>query len=197
MVVRLAADDAATPAAFWSTIRSGGLVVYPTGTLYGLGADVFNASAIKRLQAIKGRKGPFSVLVGSLDQLQHYALVSQPVAGKLVDMVPGPYTVILKPAPAAAFPAALMGRGGMVGFRLDDHPFLRRAFEQEAGVVTSSSVNRAGRTPLRRPDEILDQFGERIDLLVDAGTLKRSQGSTVIDVTTTPWTVLRSGDGQL
>ena len=197
MAVRLAADDVGTPAAFWSTIRSGGLVAYPTGTLYGLGADVFNAAAIKRLQTFKGRKGPFSVLIGSLGQLQHYALVSQPAAGKLVDMLPGPYTVILNPAPAAAFPAALLGRGGKVGFRLDNHPFLRRVFEHAPGVVTSSSVNLAGQPPLRRPDDILDQFGERINLLVDAGTLKPSEGSTVIDVTTTPWTVLRQGDGKL
>lgn len=194
---RLAANDPDAATNFWQTIRDGGTVVYPTDTLYGLGVDSTNPAAIRRLQLIKGREGPFSVLIGSLERLQDYALVSPAIAGNLVDMLPGPFTIVLRPAPDLQLHPCLIGPGGKVGFRVSGHPFLQGAFSQASRLVISTSVNRPGEPPLQDPDLIQSGLGAAIDLLLDAGPLPHSRGSTVVDVTSDPWKVLRQGDGKL
>ncbi|MEE9162497.1 MAG: L-threonylcarbamoyladenylate synthase [Candidatus Neomarinimicrobiota bacterium] len=194
---RLAANAPDAPIKFWQTIHGGGLVVYPTDTLYGLGADSTNPAAIRRLQLAKGREGPFSVLVGSLESLQDFALVSPAIAGKLVEMLPGPFTIVLRPAPDLQLHPALIGPGGKIGFRVSSHPFLQGVFSRDSEPVISTSVNQPGQPPLQVPDLIESGFGSSIDLLLDAGTLPPSGGSTVVDVTRDPWKVLRQGDGKV
>ena len=194
---RIAATDPAAPALFWRTIRAGGLVAYPTDTLYGLGADAENHTAAEYLAEVKGREGPFSVMVGHLEQLEEYGLVSQEIADKLAAMLPGPYTILLPPRCPEKLSPAIMGPGGKVGFRVPRHPFIPAAFQQARGLVTTTSVNRAGQPPLQDPEAIQDQFEGQIGLLVDGGILPPSRGSTVVDLTTAPWRVIRQGDGKL
>ncbi len=201
---RIADTDPAAPALFWRTIWAGGLVAYPTDTLYGLGADAENHTAAEHLAEVKGRKGPFSVMVGHLEQLEEYGLVSQAIADKLAAMLPGPYTILLPPRRPEKLPPAIMGPGGKVGFRVPRHPFIPAAFpygslrdQQARGLVITTSVNRAGQPPLQDPEAIQDQFEGQIDLLVDGGILPPSSGSTVVDPTTAPWQVIRQGDGKL
>ncbi len=194
---RIAATDPAAPALFWQTIRAGGLVAYPTDTLYGLGADAENHTAVEYLAEVKGREGPFSVMVGHLEQLAEYGLVSQAIADKLPGMLPGPYTILLPPRRPEKLPPAIMGPRGKVGFRVPRHPFIPAAFQQARGLVITTSVNRAGQPPLQDPEAIQDQFEGQIGLLVDGGILPPSRGSTVVDLTTAPWRVIRQGDGKL
>ncbi|MBA7469889.1 putative protein YciO [subsurface metagenome] len=194
---RIAANDPAAPAMFWQTIRSGGLVVYPTDTLYGLGADAENRAAAERLAKVKGREGPFSVMVGHLEHLEEYGLVSPQIADKFINMLPGPYTILLPPRHPEQLSALVKGAGGKVGFRVPGHPFIHKAFQLAKGLVITTSVNHAGQPPLQDPAAIQDQFEEQIDLLIDSGILPPSKGSTVVDPTTTPWQVIRRGDGRL
>lgn len=182
---------------FWQTIRSGGLVVYPTDTLYGLGADAENRAAAERLAKVKGREGPFSVMVGHLEQLEEYGLVSPQIANKFINMLPGPYTILLPPRHPEQLSALVKGAGGKVGFRVPRHPFVQEAFQSAGGLVITTSVNHAGQPPLQDPAAIQDQFEDQIDLLIDSGILPPSKGSTVVDPTTTPWQVIRCGDGRL
>ena len=194
---RIAATDPAAPAMFWQTIRSGGLVVYPTDTLYGLGSDAENRAAAERLAKVKGREGPFSVMVGHREQLEEYGLVSPQIADKFINMLPGPYTILLPPRHPEQLSPLVKGAGGKVGFRVPRHPFIQEAFQLAKGLVITTSVNHAGRPPLQDPAAIQDQFEEQIDLLIDSGILPPSKGSTVVDPTTTPWQVIRRGDGRL
>lgn len=194
---RVAATDPSASERFWQTIQAGRLVVYPTDTLYGFGVDALSLPAIKRLMAVKGRTGPFSVMVGHLDQLSEYALVSPQIHDKLVQMLPGPYTIILAPRKPEAFPEPVMSPDGMVGFRVPRHPFIQAAFRQSRGLVITTSVNRTGQPPLQDPETIIDSFGHDIDLLIDGGPLPDSRGSTVVNPATQPWQVIRQGDGKL
>ncbi|UCD38126.1 MAG: threonylcarbamoyl-AMP synthase [Fidelibacterota bacterium] len=196
-MIRVAASDPTAVTIFWQIIRSGGLVAYPTDTLYGLGADAFSQSAAARIAAVKGRGGPFSVMVGDLDQLGEYALVSAEIADKLVGMLPGPYTIVLSPIQPERLAPVVEGPGERVGFRIPDHAFIQAAYQRDRGVVISTSVNRTGEPPLQNPDDIQKLFSEEIDLLVDAGSLPHSLGSTVVDPATEPWRVIRQGDGRL
>ncbi len=194
---RIAANDPAAPAMFWQTIRSGGLVVYPTDTLYGLGADAENQAAAERLAKVKGREGPFSVMVGHLEQLEEYGLVSSQIADKFINMLPGPYTILLPPRHPEQLASLMKGAGGKVGFRVPGHPFIHKAFQLAKGLVITTSVNHAGQPPLQDPEAIQATFASEVDLLVDDGKLPPSRGSTIVDLTTTPWQVIRRGDGRL
>jgi len=194
---RVAATDPIAPVMFWQTIRAGGLVAYPTDTLYGLGADAENHIAAVYLAEVKGREGPFSVMVGHLEQLEEYGLVSTEIADKLAGMLPGPYTILLPPRHPEQLASLVKGAGGKVGFRVPEHPFIHKAFQLAKGLVITTSVNRAGQPPLQDPVAIRDQFEEQIDLLIDSGILPPSRGSTIVDLTTTPCQVIRQGDGRL
>lgn len=193
---RITATDPAAPALFWQTIQAGGLVTYPTDTLYGLGADALDQAAAERVAQLKGREGSFSVMVGDLEQLQEYALVSPEITDKLVNVLPGPYTIILPSRHPEKLSSPVKGPGGKMGFRVPGHPFIAEIFRREKGLVITTSINRTGQPPLQDPEAILDQFEGQIDLLVDAGPLPASQGSTVVDATVEPWQVLRQGDGK-
>jgi len=192
----IAATDPAAPAMFWQAIRAGKLVAYPTDTLYGLGTDAANRPAVERLAEVKGSRGPFSVMVGQLKDLREYALVSPEITAKLINMLPGPFTIILPPHLPETLSSPVIGSGGKVGFRVPGHPFIKAAFQHAKGLVITTSVNRAGQAPLQDPEAIKGQFEGQIDLLVDAGLLSPSKGSTVLDATVQPWEVLRQGDGK-
>jgi L-threonylcarbamoyladenylate synthase len=182
---------------FWQCIAPGGLAVYPTDTLYGIGADATRHTAVENITKIKGSKGPFSIMIGTLSQLHEYALVPEEITVKLETMLPGPYTVLLTPRFPEALSALVVGETGKVGFRIPDHPFIQSVFRGRVSPVISTSVNRTSRAPLQNPDEIEDQFGNQIDLLVDGGILPPSLGSTVLDPAAEPWRILRQGDGRL
>ena len=194
---RIRHDDPAAVALFWDTLRSGGVVAYPTDTLYGLGADATDERAVGRVILLKGRPGPYSVMLGSANQLPEYASVSAAVADKLFAMVPGPYTFLLHPVDPARFAPQVVGPGLRVGFRIPLQPFIQRAYRGSALPVVTTSINHTGHTPLTDPREIEETFGDQIDLLIDAGPLPPSKGSTIVDATVTPWQVTRPGEGGL
>ncbi len=180
---------------FWQTIEAGGLVAYPTDTLYGLGVDANNEAALERLVRVKGRPGPFSVLVGRYEQLTEYALIPPHLANKLSHVLPGPYTFLLPARKAGTFSPGLAGPDGRIGFRVPDHPFLHDVYRYLSNPVVTTSANRVGEPSLQDPQAIAEQFA--LDLLIDGGSLPPSKGSTVIDPAVSPWRIIRPGDGRL
>ena len=193
---RVKTNDPDAQRLFWHNIADGGLVVYPTDTLYGIGADALNHAAVNRVAALKGKTGPFSVMISNLAQLHEYALVPEEIAVKLEGMLPGPYTLLLPPRFPDTLSPNVVSEEGKVGFRIPLHPFIQSVFRGRITPVISTSVNISAEPPLQQPDEIENQFGRSIDLLVDAGNLSPSRGSTVLDPTTVPWRILRQGDGK-
>jgi L-threonylcarbamoyladenylate synthase len=194
---RVLVDEPDTQRLFWQSIAAGGLVVYPTDTLYGIGADATNHSAVERIAALKEKPGPFSAIIGDITQLQEYALVPDEITIKLEGMLPGPYTILLLPRFPESLSSLVVSVEGKVGFRIPNHPFVQSVCRAGITPVISTSVNRTTQNPLQDPDEIEDQFSDYIDLLVDDGKLAPSQGSTVLDTTREPWRILRQGDGKL
>ncbi len=182
---------------FWQTIEAGGVVAYPTDTLYGLGVDAGNGVALDLLALVKGRPGPFSVMVGRYEQLTEYALIPPQLANKLSHMLPGPYTFLLPAREMNSLPPKLISPDGRIGFRVPDHPFLRDVFRYQSGLVVTTSANRVGEPPIQDPKAIAEQFHDAIDLLIDGGGLPPSKGSTVIDPAVSPWRIIRQGDGRL
>ena len=174
-------------------LAQGGVIVYPTDTLYGLGCDIFSESGIERIWQIKGRSArkPISMVCTNLKQVHEYAVIDEYASRLMKQVLPGPFTIVLPATPKA--PPSVCSEKGRVGIRI---PRCQMALDLAANLgrpITSTSVNKAGQPPLTDPKEIARIFFE-LDAIIDAGELSGS-GSTVIDVTGEEINVIREGVG--
>ena len=165
-------------------LKRGGVVAYPTETIYGLGVDAFNEIAIKRLLEIKGRPvaKPVSVLVEDTEMLRRVVARIPATAKSLMEKFwPGPVTMIF-PA-SEAVPPILTAHTGTVGVRISPHPFVEQLFRFFNAPLTSTSANISGGSSLVEPEDIRRTFGGRIDLVISMPESMGGVRSTVIDVT--------------
>ncbi len=164
-------------------LSNGGIIVYPTDTLYGFGVDATNEAAINRLNQIKGRIGPISVMAPNIE----IAVSWMDIEDNQVDLVPfylgGPKTFIAK-ANQNTVSQLIMGDGNTIGIRIPDNSFCNAVSAKFAKPITSTSVNRTNSAPLNDPKSIIKEFGNEIDLMVDAGTLPEKKGSTIYRLNT-------------
>ena len=165
-----------------AALRRGGIVVYPTETLYGLGVDATNESALRRLVALKGREEgkPISVLVSDDAMLHTVAAEVPPAAARLMRRFwPGPLTLAL-PA-KAALSRILTGGGTTIGVRCSSHPLAAALVSGLNRPVTTPSANPAGAAPPVDVEQARRYFGGAVDVYLDGGTLPGGVGSTVVE----------------
>ncbi|MBI4598085.1 MAG: threonylcarbamoyl-AMP synthase [Candidatus Omnitrophica bacterium] len=169
--------DAPDPAAIAEAaqiLRGGGLVSFPTETVYGLAADLTNPKAIDRLNQVKGRPPdkPYSWHVHSIEQMRQHVAAVPPLAEQLMQRYwPGPLTIVM--------PA---NDGKIIGFRLPDHP-IAQAFLKTCGVpVAAPSANRSGSPPPTDAKEVLAALDGDIDCILDAGPTRLGRESTVVEI---------------
>ncbi len=173
-------------------LGAGGVIVYPTDTLYGFGADASNAPALQKIYELKERDPVklLLVMVADMEMAERYFVVT-PEARALADaFLPGALTLILKRNPNE--PQDFFPRAESIGMRIPNQPFclaLSRAFGKP---ITSTSVNKSGEPSMTDPDMIASTFGEGIDVLVDAGSLSNPP-STIVDCTENAPRVIREG----
>src|SRR3989338_4881705 len=168
------APDPAALAEAAAVLRAGGLVAFPTETVYGLGADATNPKAVERLNQVKGRppEKPYSLHLHQAEQMRPYVSSVPAAAATLIERFwPGPLTVVLP------------GKDGKtVGFRLPDHP-VARAFLKACGVpVAAPSANRSGSPPPTDAQEVLAALDGAVDCLLDGGPTRFGRESTVVEV---------------
>jgi L-threonylcarbamoyladenylate synthase len=173
---------------------AGGIIAYPTETVYGLGVDAMNPEAIKRLAGVKGRAGekPFSVLVANnLEAGMLAKRISKATALLMDHFWPGPLTLVLQASRRAS--SELLGGGNTIGLRFSSHPVSRllRLFSEHP--VTATSANTAGDEPARTATDVEAALGKQVDLILDAGETPLGLPSTVVDVTGDRAVVLRVG----
>lgn len=177
-----------------SILRKGGLVAFPTDTLYALGADASNPLAIERLFAAKGRsrKAPIPLLVADL-------MMAIQLVGELPDAAvrlanrywPGPLTLVLW-APRGISTLLTAGTG-RIGLRVPDAAVALALIRRFGSPVTGTSANRSGGKDPLDADEVLRQLGDRVDLVLDEGPVAGGSSSTVVDVTISPPVIVRQG----
>lgn len=161
-------------------IQRSGLVAIPTETFYGLGVNPFDARAVDRLRAVKGREDakPILVLVGSVNDLSSFVEHVPPVASILIEVFwPGPLTILF-PA-RASLPLALTAGTGLVGIRLSSCQPLCELLTR-VGPLTGTSANRAGAAPARTAETVQQALGDAVDLILDAGPTPGGLPSTVV-----------------
>jgi L-threonylcarbamoyladenylate synthase len=175
-------------------LEDGGVIGYPTETVYGLGADAYNEEALERVFKIKGRETgkPISVLVASMEMLEEITTRIPPVAiGFIRDHWPGPLTIIFEASKTCS--PALMGDSRKIGVRISPHRVPQRLLETLKRPITSTSANLSGMPSLSDPQELYRVFCGEIDLVLDAGETEGGGVSTVVDVTVSPPRVVRKG----
>jgi L-threonylcarbamoyladenylate synthase len=198
-MTRLLAVDPAepSPAALTTAadvLRGGGIVAFPTETFYGLGAAALHAAAVRRIVEVKGRPEgkPLLVLVDSIAMVYAVALTLSAEARALMARYwPGALTLVLRARPEV--PDAVTAGSGTVGVRLSPHPVARALVHALGAPVTAPSANRSGGPAPTTAAQVLADFRDRIDLVLDGGPTAGGEPSTVLDVTVDPPRLVRAG----
>ncbi len=175
-------------------IRVGGLVVYPTDTLYGIGASAFNRRAITEVYEIKKREGkkPLLLIVESVDAIKLLVQDVTPLAEKMMETFwPGPLTMIFKASDL--LPDLLTREEKTIAVRVPASALCMSLLRLSGCPITATSANIAGlRTP-KTISDIKDQLGPGVDLFLDAGELPETKPSTLVDVSEGTPKLLREG----
>lgn len=175
-------------------LAGGGLVIFPTETVYGLAADALSQEAVLRVWEVKGRPAdkPLPVQVANVDGLR---LLWREVPDDLLPLInafmPGALTLVYWRS--ALVPDVVTAGADTVGVRIPDHPVALALLRAFARPIVAPSANLSGDPPPRRVEEIPSLLLERVDLVIDAGDTGGGVPSTVLDVTVRPARVLRAG----
>jgi len=191
-IVNADAEGALTEAV--DVLKDGGVIVYPSDTVYGLGAAASDAQAVERVFAVKGRdtEKALSLLLADVTDLAPLCGEVPLLASVLARRYwPGPLTLVLRRS--AGFESAALGGGDTVAVRVPDHPFLRDLIRALGEPITGTSANRSGRPASRSAQEADRELGDAADLIVDGGPSGIGPESTVVDVTGEIPLVLREG----
>ena len=179
-------------------LRNGGIIVYPTDTLYGLGVDALNEKALTRLYLLKqrGEKAPVSLMVPNISTIKKYtAKLSPEINNALKKLLPGKVTVILPQKDKDTLPYLFrMNKKNKLGFRIPRHNVCSALNKSYPNPITTTSANISGKANALTIQDIIAQFGDKLDLILDAGPVKGKKGSTIIDFTKNPFLVLREGE---
>jgi L-threonylcarbamoyladenylate synthase len=183
-----------SPAIAALMINSGGIVIYPTETLYGLGANALSEISVRRVFITKGRPygKPIPILVRDIEMFREVANVTEQASKLIGSFLPGPLTLVLNEK--INFPGLITADTGKVAVRISNHPFVKRLFNHISQPLTSTSANISGRDNLYEINDIYDAFNSKVDLIIDSGSLHPSKGSTVVDLTESPPSVIREGE---
>jgi len=175
-------------------LLSGGLVVCPTESVYGLAVDAANEEAVKRLFLVKRRQPglPILILLPSAEALSKYAAHIPSVARRLIEEFwPGGLTIVFE---ARQTVSSLLTAGtGKIGVRLSIHPVATALAQAAGAAITGTSANMSGFPACCNAKEVLRVFEEKVDLVLDCGEVKGGGGSTILDVTFDPPRILRDG----
>jgi L-threonylcarbamoyladenylate synthase len=173
-------------------VNEGGLVVYPTETVYGLGCDPFNIESVKRLLNIKNnRSKPLPVLASSMVDVEKVAFVSSKGKRLASNFWPGSLTLVFSKKPD--FPDIVTFGLNSIGLRIPNHNVALRLIRLSGGLLIGSSANKTGEAPSRRVQELSEDLKELVDVILDDGPSTKGIPSTIADLTSNIPRILRDG----
>lgn len=177
-------------------LKQGGVIIYPTDTIYGLGCNIFSKASVKKIYQIKGRddKKPFSFICSDLADITNYAKISNFAFKIMRRHLPGPYTFVLEAT--RTVPDLLLTRQKTVGIRIPDNPITLAIVNELGHPIVTTSANFSGEETPNDPDELNLLLGNRVDMVVDGGHLF-GDPSSVISLVDDEVTVLREGAGDI
>lgn len=170
-------DDAVAMAA--EDVAAGKLIVYPTETVYGIGADIYNESAVKNLYVVKNRPFdmPLSVAVSDKAMLERVAVLNENADKLIKAFLPGPLTIIIKKQPDV--PDIVTSSSQKVGIRIPDNRFALELVRR-TGPIVATSANLHSHPDAVCVDTAINDFGDAVDTYIDAGSCTLGQSSTIV-----------------
>lgn len=178
-----------------TALKRGEVIVFPTETLYGLGADALNFTAVEKVFQLKGRDAdnPFPVLVADRTMLNSLVAEITPLAELLITRFwPGPLTLVLPARPD--IPQPLVNRQGGIGVRLSSQPIATELVRLLRRPLTATSANLSGQPGAHTVAEAKIYFAEKISVYLDGGELQSPTGSTVAAIDKNKLNIIRAGD---
>jgi L-threonylcarbamoyladenylate synthase len=178
-----------------AALKRGDVVVFPTETLYGLGADALNPAAVEKVFRLKGRDAtnPIPVLIADRAMLLNMVSAVPPLAEKLIARFwPGPLTIVLPARPDIARPLA--NPAGGIGVRMCSQPIAADLVRVLGHPLTATSANPSGKPPARTAQEAREYFSGQIDIFIDGGKLTSRTGSTVVEIAGDRLKIIREGE---
>lgn len=181
-------------------LRDGGVVIYPTDTVYGMGCDIMNLRAVERICKIKGinpKKHNFSIICADLSNISHFTkMIDKPVFKMMKKGLPGPFTFILEANNQV--PKILHSKKKTIGIRVPDHNVPRMLVEELGHPILTTSINDDDEVIeySTDPELIFEKYEHLVDLVIDGG-YGQNIGSTVLDCTGSEVDVIREGLGKL
>jgi len=177
-------------------LAAGGMIIYPTDTVYGLGCSIENKNAIERIHLIKRQRPdkPFSFVCSDLTNISEYARVSNAAFKIMKHLIPGPYTFLLPAAKMKQLPKILVSKRKTVGVRVPNSKVTLAIVRELGHPILSTSVTTDSGEILNDPDQIVEKFKHNVDLILDGGPLA-SDPSTILDLTSDEPVVVRQGAG--
>jgi L-threonylcarbamoyladenylate synthase len=186
-------DEAALRAAAEAVLR-GGVIAFPTDTLYGLGCSLFDTAAVEMVARLKRRPPSLAVISLIPEPMQAYGIAAEitEVAKRLIQRCwPGPLSLIFRAAPIV--PVRVRGAGSTVALRCPRDTLCQRLLDRIGGPVVSSSANLSGLPPAETAEEVVRVFGNQLDLVLDGGPRRGNVPSTLVDVSEARPRLLRRG----
>mgnify|MGYP001063586605 CR=1 FL=1 len=174
------------------TVKKGGLVVYPTDTVYGLGCDPFNMEAVTRVFKVKGeRDKPLPILASDVESVKKIAFLSETARKIAAKFWPGPLTLVVPKK--NIFPDIVTCNLDSVGVRIPQHNVALRLISLSNGLLVGTSANKTGEKPPCTAQEAAEKLGEGVDVILDGGPALLGAPSTVVDLTQEKPKILREG----
>ena len=176
-----------------NNLKKGNLIIYPTDTLYGLGADATNTSAIKKINQLKKRELPLSIMIDDIKNIHKYVECDENIIIRLNEILPGPFTVLLK-AKKSNLSHLVQNGSDKIGIRIPNHKFCLKLLKKYKKPIITTSVNIHGHKNFNNIEEVQKIFS---DIMIYKDKIKKeSKGSTIIDFTLNPPKIIRKGDGE-
>lgn len=177
-------------------LRDGGVIGYPTDTIYGIGCDLFNKKAIQRIYEIKGKDHhkPLSFICSDLKDISRYAIVSNYAYKTMKKLLPGPYTFVLQATHLV--PKIMLTKRKTVGIRVPDNPISLSIIRELGNPIISTSVTKLDEQLYNDPEEIHEMLKGKLDLVINGDRIV-AEHSTIVDLTEEIPKILRKGKGDI
>ena len=181
-----------------AVMMEGGVIIYPTDTVYGIGCSIFHSKAIERIYRIKkqDRAKPFSFMCSDLRHISEFAKVSNASFRLMKHCIPGPYTFVLPASRLKQLPRSLISKRKEVGIRVPDNRICSNLIALLGHPVLNASVQDINGELVNDPSVIYDEYGNQVDLMLDGGQ-SILELSTVLDLTGDTPVIVREGAGDV
>lgn len=177
-------------------LKNGGIIAYPTDTIYGIGCDIMNKKAIEKIYRLKQREKnkPFSFVCSDLKHISDFAKVSNYAYKTMKRLLPGPYTFVLEGS--RLVPKIMLTKRKTAGIRVPDHEICLKLVEELENPIISTSANTPEGEIFHDPSLLHDYFGVNIDMVIDGGPVSGKPSSVISLIDDTPQ-IIREGIGDI